>query len=88
MTPKEWAVIIVVGILAAWDIFQYIRKTREKRMAEEAGLMDNPTRCAEHQRAIDGLRDDISDINTCARVLQAEVVIIKDDIREIKSRLK
>jgi hypothetical protein len=78
-------------ILAGWNGWQYIQKRRERALCEKYGLEANPKRCDEEKKAIESLRDCIEGrdgLRVKVEGLERDVSNIKDDIREIKGKIR
>lgn len=91
MTFKEWAEAGAILILAGWNGWQYILVRRDRRIADEAGLQANPTRCAEHALALKELRECIEGedgLRVKVAGLERDMGYVKGELGEIKDKLK
>ena len=63
------AVLIIAGYLA-------FDKLRERRKRIQYGLAVNPDRCNQHAVAINELREQVKDLQDCARQIAEKVGIV------------
>lgn len=59
----EAAAILILGGWQGFAEWRVQRKSKlEAKFGEQYGLPENPTRCQEHAKAINALRDDVQSI--------------------------
>jgi hypothetical protein len=91
--------IVAIGGLGAWQgirEYQAYRKAKhEEEMSKRYGIKDNPTRCGEHEDRLRLIDTRLGGLETRAAVLDTKVTSlekcadeIKDDVADIRNRLK
>ena len=66
MVTRELIEAITVIVLVGWNTYKVFKDRKEQKLVREkevaVGLPPNPLRCAEHQEAINQIKEDVRQI--------------------------